>query len=57
MERVWLNDELGIIPGAGDVVNALLAHTLVVKPAKKLDLPSDLVHRMVFNNMLATGMG
>jgi hypothetical protein len=48
---------LGIIPGAGDVVNGLLNYNLVVKPAKKLDLPSDLVTRMMFNNAISIGMG
>lgn len=48
---------LGIIPGAGDVVNALLNYNLVIRPSKKLDIPSDLVRRMMFNNALSIGMG
>jgi hypothetical protein len=47
----------GIIPGAGDVVNGLLSYNLVVKPAKALDIPSDLTKRMMFNNALSIGMG
>ncbi|KAI9637103.1 uncharacterized protein MKK02DRAFT_45814 [Dioszegia hungarica] len=55
--RVGYTFFIGIIPGAGDVVNGLLNYNLVVKPAKKLDLPSDLVTRMMFNNAISIGMG
>jgi hypothetical protein len=48
---------IGIIPGAGDVANAVLNYTLVLKPSKKLDLPSDLVTKMYFNNAVSIGLG
>lgn len=48
---------LGIIPGAGDVANALLNYSLVLRPSRKLDLPSDLVAKMWFNNAVSAGLG
>lgn len=47
----------GFIPLLGDIVNALLNYTLVLKPSKKLDLPSDLVARMQLNNAISAGIG
>ena len=39
------------------MTNALLNYTLVYRPAKKLELPSDLQHRMLFNNAVSAGVG
>jgi hypothetical protein len=47
----------GIIPFVGDAVNASLNHFLVVRPSKKLDIPSDLVAKMVANNAVSLGLG
>jgi hypothetical protein len=48
---------IGIIPGAGDVVNALLNYFLVVRKAKKADIPDWLLRRMLFNNAVSAGIG
>ena len=47
----------GIIPGAGDVVNALLNYLLVVRLAKKAELPEWLKHQMLLNNAVSAGVG
>jgi hypothetical protein len=47
----------GFIPLLGDIVNVLLNYNLVVKPAKRLDLPSDLIARMQLNNAISAGVG
>jgi hypothetical protein len=39
------------------VANAVLNYTLVYRPSKKLDLPSDLEHRMLLNNAISAGVG
>jgi len=55
--RVGWTFFIGIIPGAGDVANAVLNYTLVLRPSKKLDLPSDLLTKMYFNNAVSIGLG
>lgn len=47
----------GIIPGLGDITDAILNYTLVVKPARKLDIPDNLVTHMLFNNAVSAGVG
>lgn len=50
---------IGIVPGLGDLVNALLNHSLVVRPVKKeLDEQPDwLIRQMIINNAISTGVG
>ncbi|KAJ9478756.1 putative membrane protein [Pseudozyma hubeiensis] len=50
---------IGIVPGLGDLVNAILNHTLVVNPVKKDfdERPDWLIRQMVFNNAVSTGVG
>lgn len=49
---------IGLIPGAGDVVDATLNYTLVLRPSKNdLDLPDWLVRKMVVNNVVSAGVG
>ncbi|SPO32269.1 uncharacterized protein UTRI_02826 [Ustilago trichophora] len=50
---------IGIVPGLGDIVNAILNHTLVVNPVKKEldDKPDWLIKQMMFNNAVSTGVG
>ncbi|WVN89801.1 uncharacterized protein L203_105031 [Cryptococcus depauperatus CBS 7841] len=55
--RVGWTFFIGIVPGLGDVVDASLNYFLVVKPAKKLDLPNSLVSKMLLNNAISVGFG
>ncbi|ADV21023.1 hypothetical protein I315_01434 [Cryptococcus gattii Ru294] len=55
--RVGWTFFIGIIPGLGDAVDAGLNYCLVVKPAKKLDIPDSLLHKMLFNNAISAGIG
>jgi len=48
---------IGIIPMAGDVVDATLNYTLVVKKAKQAEIPDWLVRRMLLNNLISAGVG
>jgi len=48
---------IGIIPMAGDVVDATLNYTLVLKAAKKAELPDWLIRRMLMNNLVSVGVG
>lgn len=48
---------IGIVPGLGDVVDAGLNYFLIVSPAKKLDIPKDLLAKMIANNMVSVGLG
>jgi hypothetical protein len=41
----------------GDAVNATLNYFLIVKPTKKLDVPKDLVAKMMANNAVSFGLG
>jgi len=45
------------VPFVGDAVNASLNHFLIVRPSKKLDIPSDLVTKMVANNAVSLALG
>jgi hypothetical protein len=47
----------GIIPGAGDVVDAILNYTLVVRPAKQAEIPDWLVKKMLANNGVSAAVG
>jgi len=48
---------IGLVPVAGDVANALINYILVVRKARKADLPDWLVARMLFNNAVSAGVG
>ncbi|KAH7098507.1 hypothetical protein BKA62DRAFT_713002, partial [Auriculariales sp. MPI-PUGE-AT-0066] len=48
---------IGFIPVVGDLTDAVLNYTLVVRKAKKAELPSWLIHRMVMNNAVSAGIG
>lgn len=49
---------IGIVPGAGDAVDAYLNYTLVVKKAKEIDgIPDSLIKQMMFNNAVSIGIG
>ncbi|CAD6585355.1 MAG: hypothetical protein CYPHOPRED_003060 [Cyphobasidiales sp. Tagirdzhanova-0007] len=48
---------VGLIPVVGDVADAYLGYTLVIKQAKKADIPDNLLTKMQLNTLLATGIG
>jgi len=48
---------IGAIPGAGDVVNALLGYLLVIRKARQADIPPWLLSRMLVNMAISTGIG
>jgi len=48
---------IGIIPGAGDVADVSLNYLLVVRKARKADLPPWLVRKMLANNAASALMG
>ena len=48
---------IGLVPIAGDLTNALINYVLVVRKARKADLPDWLVARMLFNNAVSAGVG
>lgn len=48
---------VGIVPGAGDALNAVLGYTLVIRKAKQADIPPWLYNRMVGNQAIATAVG
>ena len=48
---------IGLVPIAGDVTNALINYVLVVRKARKAELPDWLVARMLFNNAVSAGVG
>lgn len=50
---------IGLVPGLGDLTDALLNYTLVVKPVRKEldDAPDWLVKQMLFNNAVSAGIG
>ena len=48
---------IGLVPIAGDVANASLNYLLVVRKARKADLPDWLIGRMLFNNAVSAGIG
>ncbi|CAL1716056.1 unnamed protein product [Somion occarium] len=48
---------IGMIPGAGDAADAALNYFLVVRKARKAELPSWLVRKMLFNNAVSLAVG
>jgi len=48
---------IGIIPGAGDVADVALNYFLVVRKARKAELPGWLVRRMLINNSVSALSG
>ncbi|KAI0051043.1 hypothetical protein FA95DRAFT_1461976, partial [Auriscalpium vulgare] len=48
---------IGIIPGAGDAADAALGYFLVIRKARKADIPPWLTQRMLLNLGLATSVG
>lgn len=48
---------VGMVPGAGDALNAVLGYTLVIRKAKQADIPPWLYNRMVGNQAIATAVG
>lgn len=47
----------GFIPFLGDITNVLLNYNLIVKLAKKLDLPESILTKMYMTNAVAAGVG
>ncbi|KAJ7270162.1 hypothetical protein B0H12DRAFT_1001359, partial [Mycena haematopus] len=48
---------IGVIPGAGDVADVSLNYLLVVRKARKADIPAWLVRKMLANNAASALMG
>ncbi|KAL5526165.1 hypothetical protein ACEPAG_7503 [Sanghuangporus baumii] len=48
---------IGIIPGVGDVADAVLNYTLVIRKAKQAEIPDWLLHRMLLHNAFSAGVG
>ncbi|PWN52828.1 hypothetical protein IE53DRAFT_384721 [Violaceomyces palustris] len=50
---------IGIIPGAGDIADAILNYTLIVKPTRNelQEAPDWLVRKMLINNAISAGVG
>lgn len=48
---------IGFIPMLGDIVNILLGYNLVIKLAKKLDLPESVISKMYVTQGAASGVG
>ncbi|KZT20456.1 hypothetical protein NEOLEDRAFT_868774 [Neolentinus lepideus HHB14362 ss-1] len=48
---------IGIVPGAGDVADAVLNYVLVVRKARQAEIPDWLLTRMLMNNAVSMGMG
>ena len=55
--RVGWTFWIGFIPVVGDVVDATLNYTLVVKPARQCDIPPALLSKMLANNAVSAGLG
>ncbi|CAD6586019.1 MAG: hypothetical protein TREMPRED_004316 [Tremellales sp. Tagirdzhanova-0007] len=55
--RVGWTFFIGIVPGLGDIVDAGLNYGLVVRPATELDIPKDLLSKMLLNNAVSVAMG
>lgn len=47
----------GVIPFAGDVTDAALNYFLVVRPARKAEIPGWLLQKMLANNAVSAGVG
>jgi len=48
---------IGLVPIVGDVADAVINYLLVVRKARKADLPDWLVARMLLNNAVSAGVG
>jgi len=48
---------IGLVPFAGDVVDAGLNYVLVVRKAQQADIPEWLISRMLLNNAVSAGLG
>ncbi|CAE6459695.1 unnamed protein product [Rhizoctonia solani] len=48
---------IGIIPGAGDIVDAALNYLLVVRKARQAEIPGWLLRKMLANNAVSAGVG
>ncbi|KAF5322263.1 hypothetical protein D9619_000124 [Psilocybe cf. subviscida] len=48
---------IGLIPIVGDVTDASLNYFLVIRPARRADLPDWLVQRMLFNSAVSVAVG
>ncbi|PKI83340.1 hypothetical protein MVES_002786 [Malassezia vespertilionis] len=49
---------IGLIPLAGDLVDALLNYNLIIKKCKQVDnIPSSLINQMLANNSVSIGLG
>ncbi|EEB97576.1 hypothetical protein MPER_03075, partial [Moniliophthora perniciosa FA553] len=48
---------IGVVPGAGDIAAATLNYVLVVRKAKKAEIPGWLLSRMLMNNAVSAGVG
>lgn len=55
--RVGWTFFIGFIPLLGDIINVLLNYNLIVKLAKKLDLPESILTKMYMTNAVAAGVG
>ncbi|KAF9481940.1 hypothetical protein BDN70DRAFT_875732 [Pholiota conissans] len=48
---------IGLIPVVGDVADAVLNYALVVRVARRADIPNWLLRRMLLNNAVSAGVG
>ncbi|MBW0497094.1 hypothetical protein O181_036809 [Austropuccinia psidii MF-1] len=48
---------IGLIPVVGDAADAALSYWLVIRPARKCDLPPSLVQRMFLNQAVSVSIG
>jgi len=48
---------IGLIPGVGDVVDATLNYTLVVRKCKQAEIPGWLLSKMLANNVISAAVG
>ncbi|KAG6816639.1 hypothetical protein H0H87_004385 [Tephrocybe sp. NHM501043] len=48
---------IGLIPVVGDAANASLNYYLVIRKARQADIPSWLLQRMLFHNIVGAGVG
>lgn len=48
---------IGIVPGVGDAADAILGYVLVIRKARRADIPWWLTQRMVLNLAIATSVG
>ncbi|KAH9948724.1 hypothetical protein B0H21DRAFT_732820 [Amylocystis lapponica] len=48
---------VGVVPGLGDVADAVLNYVLVVRKARQADIPDWLLRRMLMNNAVSIAVG